>query len=147
MLETDEDLRAYGIDMTKLKPQVVAKLREKAAGYDDCIEVSMWLTYLVYQMAGAPAAPSSTSDFLARVFGPMRTATTLCEVCRLPLAFEMFEGAQRGRAIIETCHREPRQHSAGNVGFAHRECNIAQGARSVDEFYAWIRGILDRVGR
>jgi hypothetical protein len=52
-----------------------------------------------------------------------------------------------GAAVIETCHKNPRVHNADNVGFAHRECNIAQGAKTLDEFYAWIEGILDRARR
>jgi len=32
-----------------------------------------------------------------------------------------------------------------NVGFGHRECNIAQGAKTLDEFYQWIEAILARV--
>ena len=34
-----------------------------------------------------------------------------------------------------------------NVGFAHRDCNIAQGDKSLAEFYDWIKGILSRAGR
>ena len=44
MLASDEKLLQYEIDMRKLKPQVVAKLREKAASYDSCIRVAMALT-------------------------------------------------------------------------------------------------------
>lgn len=51
----------------------------------------------------------------------------------------------RGRAEIETGHRNPRLHNAENIGFAHRECNIAQGSKTLPEFYAWIRTILERV--
>ena len=41
-------------EMGSLKPQVVAKLREKAAVYETCIEVAKKLTWLVYQMPNAP---------------------------------------------------------------------------------------------
>jgi hypothetical protein len=34
MLKSDADLVLLGINMAKLKPQVVAKLREKAASYE-----------------------------------------------------------------------------------------------------------------
>ena len=56
----------------------------------------------------------------------------------------LFHAAQRGKAVVETCHLDPRSHSPKNVGFAHRECNIAQGNKSIDEFYDWISGILQR---
>ena len=36
-------------------------------------------------------------------------------------------------------------HNSDNVGFGHRECNIAQGNKSLDEFYSWIEGINTRV--
>jgi len=41
--------------------------------------------------------------------------------------------------------RDAREHNAENVGFAHRECNIAQGAKTLPEFYRWIAEILERV--
>lgn len=37
MMLDDDELLKYGLDMSKLKPRVVAKLREKAADYDSCI--------------------------------------------------------------------------------------------------------------
>jgi hypothetical protein len=57
------------------------------------------------------------------------------------------EEAKRGKALIETCHKNPRIHNADNVSLAHRECNIAQGSKTLDEFYAWIEGILERAGK
>jgi hypothetical protein len=68
------------------------------------------------------------------------------KVCRKNLSFALFSKAQRGKAEIETGHISPREHNAENVGFAHRECNIAQGNKTVQEFYNWIRGIIQRVG-
>ena len=55
--------------------------------------------------------------------------------------------AARGKAAIETCHKNPRMHNPDNVGFGHRECTIAQGAKTLDEFYEWIRDILGRANR
>lgn len=53
MMLSDEELLKYGLDMSKLKPGVIAKLREKAADYDSCILVAAKLTWLVYQMKNA----------------------------------------------------------------------------------------------
>lgn len=144
MLSPDDVLLKYGIDMSRLKPQVVAKLRDKAAPYDSCIQASMWLTYLVYQMGGAPECPCDLRDYLTGIFGGSATTPTCCTVCRQPLTFAMFGAARRGKAEIETSHKDPRQHAPGNVGFAHRACNIAQGPKTVEEFYDWIEAILRR---
>ena len=143
----DEELRALNINMAILKPGVVAKLRQKAASYEDCMEVAMKLTWGAYQMWGAPMPPPDIQAYLESFFGAMHTGTTLCMVCRLPLSFASFQEAQRGKAEIETAHRNPRAHNAENVGFAHRECNIAQGNKTLEEFYNWIAGILSRVPR
>lgn len=143
MLLPNEELLHYGINMEKLKPQVIAKLREKAADYDSCIQVAIKLTWLVYQMPGAPSPPEDLKAYLESHFGQMMY-TTNCGICLIPLHFKSFEGAQRGKAIIETCHLDPRQHSSNNVCFAHRECNIAQGNKTLQEFYAWIEGIIHR---
>lgn len=140
----DKQLLEYGIDMSKLKPEIVAKLREKAADYDSCISVAIKLTWLVYQMQDAPVAPDDIKEYLEDICGTMRPSSTVCEVCRLPIQFELFELAKRGKAVLETCHKNPRLHNSSNVGFAHRECNIAQGAKTLDEFYDWISGIIKR---
>ena len=131
--------------MSKLKPGVIAKLREKAADYDSCILVAAKLTWLVYQMENAPTPPEDIKSYLECLFGEMKPGSTLCVICRLPLDFNLFELAARGKAAIETCHKNPRMHNAENVGFGHRECNIAQGNKSLDEFYSWIEGIIERV--
>ncbi|MGH9429159.1 MAG: hypothetical protein ACRD2L_22990, partial [Terriglobia bacterium] len=73
--------------------------------------------------------------------------STTCLVCKAQLSFEDFAQARRGRAEIETAHASPRAHSSANIGFAHRHCNIAQGDKSLDQFYEWIRGILQRADR
>lgn len=147
MLLSDEELREYGLDMSQLRPGIVAKLREKAAPYEDCMQVAMKLTWLVYQMPDAPTPPDSIRRYLEGVFREMISGSTKCEVCLLPISFNSFSTAQRGKASIETCHKNPRVHNADNVGFAHRECNIAQGAKTLDEFYAWVEGILVRARR
>jgi hypothetical protein len=143
MLIPDKKLLTYGINMKQLKPQVIAKLREKAADYDSCIQVSIKLTWLVYQMPGAPIPPDSIKEYLESHFGLLNNITR-CSICLTELEFKLFHEAQRGKAIVETCHLDPRSHSPSNVGFAHRECNIAQGNKSIDEFYDWISGILHR---
>jgi hypothetical protein len=145
MLLSDEELLRYGIRMQDLKPQVIAKLREKAASYDACMEVAKKLTWLAYQMPDAPMPTTQTKAYLEAHFGPMTPNSTTCLVCRAPLSFTLFLNAVRGKAVIETGHRNPREHDAENVGFAHRECNIAQGAKTLPEFYRWIAEILERV--
>jgi hypothetical protein len=145
MLLPDDELEKYGVVMSKLKPQVVAKLREKAASYESCMEVAKKLTWLVYQMKGAPVPPPGIASYLEAYFGPMKQDSTTCTVCRLELPFDLFFKAMRGKAEVETGHTNPRVHDADNVGFAHRECNIAQGNKTLPEFYIWIRDILQRV--
>ena len=61
--------------------------------------------------------------------------------------FDLFHSAQRGKANLETCHLNPRIHDSQNVGFGHRECNIAQGNKSLEEFYDWVLGILIRANK
>lgn len=146
MLLPNKDLLSYGLDMNQLKPQVIAKLREKAADYDSCIQVAIKLTWLVYQMPNAPVPSDDIKAYLEAHFGTI-TNTTSCSICLTTLDFSLFHDAQRGKAIVETCHLDPRSHSAANVGFAHRECNIAQGNKSIEEFYDWIHGILERANR
>jgi hypothetical protein len=144
MLHTDEQLATYGINMSKLKPQVVAKLREKAAEYGSCMAVAVKLTGMAYCMPGAPEPPAEIAAYLGEVLGPLSADSTVCLVCREPLPFALFAEARRGKAEVETSHSNPRLHTPENVGFAHRACNIAQGNKTLDEFYAWIAGILAR---
>ena len=75
----------------------------------------------------------------------MTPNSTCCVICRLPLDYKLFSKAARGKAAIETCHKNPRIHNPENIGFGHRECNIAQGSKTLDEFYQWIADILVRV--
>jgi hypothetical protein len=147
MLRSDEELLALGVNMGALKPWVVSKLREKAAAYDDCMSAARYLTWLAYAMMGAPTPDNATRQYLEAEFGPIVVGATSCLVCRAPLDFALFHEARRGRAEIETAHALPRSHTAGNVGFAHRSCNIAQGDKSLEEFYDWIKTILERAGR
>lgn len=143
MLLDDAELLKHGINMADMKPQVIRKLRDKAADYASCIQVAMKLTWLTYQIPGAPEAPQVTRDFLEHLFGEF-SPPAQCPICLLPLDYSLFEQAQRGTALIETCHIDPRAHNADNVGFGHRHCNIAQGNKSLEEFYSWIEGILNR---
>ncbi|MCY3755714.1 MAG: hypothetical protein OXG99_16680 [Alphaproteobacteria bacterium] len=135
MLLPDKTLRdQFGINMSSLKPQVVSKLREKAATYEDCMAVAKKLTFLAYGMPSAPQPPSATVAYLEALFGTLVPNSTVCLVCEKPLSFTLFRDARRGKAEIETAHSNPRLHSPDNVGFAHRSCNIAQGPLSLEEF-------------
>ena len=146
MLLPDPELLGIGIDMAQLKPQVVAKLREKAAPYADCMAVAQKLTTLVYGMSGAPPAPGHITRQLEHLGVPLTSEVTRCLICSDILPFQLFSQAQRGKAEIETSHSDPREHTPGNVGFAHRDCNIAQGNRTLSEFYDWIHKILKNRG-
>lgn len=134
----------FGIHMDQLKPSVYAKLRDKAASYDDCMEVAKALTILAYNMPDVPEPDKQTKGYFQTIGLPLGEFKTTCIICKDVLNFDLFEGAQRGKANIETAHANPRLHEADNVGFAHRECNIAQGDKSLDEFYDWMSQILDR---
>ena len=147
MLLDDTALLSLGINMSALKPWVVAKLRQKAATYDDCMSTARYLAWSVYGMDGAPAIDAATKQYLEANFGAIVSGATGCLVCKAPLKFELFHSARRGKAEIETAHANPREHTPGNVGFAHRHCNIAQGDKDLDGFYDWITGILQRAGR
>lgn len=145
MLLSNEELRGFGIDLSTMKETVQLKLREKAATYEECMEVAAKLTWSVYGMNGAPESPNKIRLYLENRIGPLNQGLTSCIVCRDILSFESFHAAQRGRALIETAHANPRLHNPENVGFAHRECNIAQGSLGLDEFYEWIRSIIRRI--
>lgn len=144
MLLSDEELAALGLNMSSLKPGVVAKLREKAASYEDCMSSAQYLTFLAYGMQNAPDPDDYTRQYLEKRFGKLIKGFTSCLICKSPLDFNDFEDARRGRALIETAHALPRLHTPGNIGFAHRDCNIAQGNKSLPEFYNWMDGILSR---
>lgn len=146
MLLKDNELRKLGVNMSNLKPIVVSKLREKAATYEACMSVAQKLAWLTYGIQGCPDPPSPIREYLETLFGPVVPNTTTCLVCRKPIGFKLFEAAKRGKAEIETSHSNPRLHTIDNIGFAHRACNIAQGNKTLDEFYEWISEILLRVG-
>jgi hypothetical protein len=147
MLLSDNELQELGINMKALKPWVVAKLREKAATYADCMSAAQYLTWCAYGMANAPDPDDYTKKYLEANFGIINKGLTICLICRDQLDFSLFHSARRGKAEIETAHAQPRSHNAENIGFAHRNCNIAQGDKSLDDFYAWIGGILQRSGK
>lgn len=146
MLMSDETLeRVHGIPMAALSPIIQAKLREKAATYEDCMSVARRLTWSAYGMLNAPAPDERTRAYLESEFGAISQGATVCLVCRGQLDFDDFARARRGKAVLETAHAEPRAHNADNVGFCHRPCNIAQGDKSLNEFYDWIESILAKV--
>lgn len=145
MLLDDAELLKLNIDVSKLKPGVISKLRDKAATYDECMQVAAKLTWVAYQMEGAPTPDDYAKSYLEPRFGIMRPGSTQCVVCKDPISFGLFAKAVVGKAEIETAHKNPRLHNAENVGFAHRPCNIAQGNKTLSEFYVWIRKIIDHV--
>ena len=147
MQHSDAVLLKFGLNMKNLKQGVVAKLREKAANDEDCMSVAVKLTWLAYQMPHAPVCPKEIKDYLENRIAKMTPDSTTCIICKEPLSFSLFEKALRGKAEIETAHSNPREHNDVNVGFAHRECNIAQGNKTLNDFYDWIHGILIRVGK
>ncbi|MCI0701662.1 MAG: hypothetical protein L0241_11320 [Planctomycetia bacterium] len=147
MLLSDKQLGKLGVNISKLKPVVVSKLREKAATYEACMDVAKKLTWLAYGVAGCPLPPDPIRQYLEKLFGPIIAGSTTCLVCKGPLDYTDFAKAQRGKALIETSHSNPRLHTPDNVGFAHRDCNIAQGNKTLDEFYTWVADILRRTGR
>ena len=140
MLLSDEQLLTFNIDMASLSPIIQAKLREKAASFEDCMSVARRLTWSAYGVPGAPQCPADVRQGLEAEFGAIVGSSTVCLICRNPFEFEDFARARRGKAVIETAHSEPRRHDTANVGFAHRACNIAQGDKTLEEFYDWIRG-------
>lgn len=144
MMLSDAELLKLGVNMSALKPGIVAKLRDKAASYEDCMSSAQYLTHLVYCMDNAPDPDEYTKQYLETLYGPIHKGKTTCLICKHPLDFTDFSEARRGRAEIETAHAQPRLHTPGNVGFAHRDCNIAQGDKTLAEFYDWIAGILAR---
>lgn len=147
MLRSNAELKVLGIDMAGMERWVVAKLRDKKATYKNCMSVARRLAWCVYGMSGAPDPDISTKQYLEAEFGPIVKDSTGCLICKAPLDFALFRKARRGKAEIETAHAQPRAHTAGNVGFAHRHCNIAQGDKSLKEFYDWIKGILRRAAQ
>lgn len=144
MLLSDDELLAYGLKMRGLRPVIVAKLREKAARYEECMGCAVKLAHLAYGMANAPTPPPHIASHLTAACGSIVPGATHCLICREGLDFNAFARAVRGKAVIETSHKDPRLHSPSNIGFAHRDCNIAQGGKSLLEFYEWIEGILVR---
>jgi len=146
MLLSDEELLKLGIDMTRFSAVIVAKLREKAAQYTDCMQCAQKLTWLAYGMQNAPGPPDEIREYLEGLFGGIQEGSTTCLICLAPLDFHLFDKARRGKAEIETSHRNPRVHTPENIAFAHRDCNIAQGNKTLDEFYEWTARILRKAG-
>jgi len=144
LLPGHELLERYDIDLDLFREDVRAKLLEKAAPYEDCIRVAQKLTWLAYSMDKAPEPPPELRAYLEDLFGFIEVGTTTCLICRAPLDFTQFSLARRGKAELETAHSAPRAHNPENVGFAHRACNIAQGNKTLDQFYDWIAEILER---
>lgn len=145
LLEDDVLEKEFGIPMSTFSELIKSKLREKGASYDDCMSCARKLTLLAYNMKNAPQISNDLENYFQEL-GMWTTTRTTCLICKEYLDFNDFKLAQRGKAILETAHASPRQHNIDNVGFAHRTCNIAQGNRTLDDFYKWIEGILERNG-
>lgn len=146
-LLTVDELLAYGRDLSGLSEVVRRKLREKGAPYEECMGVAQALTHAVYRMTGAPEPPEDVRAYLEELLGPIEANSANCLICLEQLGFELFELARRGAAELDTAHSDPRLHTAGNVGFAHHRCNVAQGDRTIEEFYTWAEAMLRRAGR
>ena len=147
MMLSDRDLIRLGVPIQGLEDHVIQKLRAKSAPYGNCIRVAEYLTLQVYEMPDAPLCPDSLRVVLEEAIGrKLSRGTTTCLICKSPMSFELFELARRGKAEVETAHANPREHLPGNVGFAHRFCNIAQGDKDLEDFYTWVSGLLQRNG-
>lgn len=143
----DKELLAYGLDVRGLSDVIRKKLRQRAAGYEDCMSVAQALAHAVYRMTSSPQPPEPIRAYLEELLGPIERGTATCIICLEPLDFGLFALAKRGAAELDTAHRDPRLHTPANVGFAHHRCNVAQGDMTVDEFYDWVESILRRAGR
>lgn len=114
--------------------------------YSGCLAVAAELTIQAYEMAGAPDCPPELHRFLPRT--PIKD-DGLCPICRLSLNFADFAEAIRSLAAIDTDHLDPnleRRHVRENVAFVHHACNTTKGDRSIEEFVAWMVGVLERFG-
>ena len=87
MLLSDEQLLGLGINMSALKPLVVAKLRQKAATYDDCMSPARYLASSVYGMNGAPVPDEATRAYLEAYFGLIVKGRD--RLSRLPRSLEL----------------------------------------------------------
>lgn len=136
---SDEQLDELGFRFTSLSPSLQKKLRDKSADYDTCMCVARKLTHIFYGTQGV-YCPPDIQNSLELEFGSI--LPNQCVICGKAIQLDEFHDAIRGRAAIETSHLNPRFHSAENVGFAHRKCNIAQGEMTKCEFLNWISLIL-----
>lgn len=114
------------------------------ADYETCLMIAKRLTLYVYCTEGAPDCPDNIIKYLET---KPAINSYKCPICFLPILFSDFNKAKQSRAEIETGHLNPNAeyiHTPNNVCFVHRQCNIAQGERSISEFLEWIEGILKR---
>src|SRR3990172_11525733 len=81
MLLSDAELAKLGVNMKALKPWVVAKLRDKGAKYDDCMDAARKLAWLVYGMQNAPKPDDYTKRYLENHFGPIVRGSSPCLIC------------------------------------------------------------------
>ena len=99
-------------------------------------------------MMGAPVCPPEIERLLDKK--PTQN-NAKCPICNRPLNINDFGKAKWGKALIEMCHVLPLSehkvmHNYENMSWAHRECNIAQGEKSIPEFLVWISDILKAHG-
>lgn len=114
--------------------------------YPVCLVIAAELALQAYQMYGAPQCPDEAVQYLPRKPTPN---SAVCPICAMPLEFSEFDLAQQSKAAIDTDHLNPRlehRHVPGNVVFVHHLCNTTKGDRSVEEFEAWMLGVLTRHG-
>lgn len=122
--------------------------KKEYAAQEECFKVAQKLTRLIYEMAGAPKCPPEITKLLDKK--PICNSAK-CPICNGSLDINDFRKAKWGKALIEMCHVQPLSehkvmHNYKNMSWAHRECNIAQGEKSIPTFLKWISGILKSHG-
>lgn len=114
--------------------------------YEICLEIAREMTLQIYEMPDAPDCPPEIARFLPRE--PVR-GNYLCPICLEPIYVADFEEAKQSQAVIDTDHLNATLefcHVPGNVFFAHHDCNVRKGERSLKGFLDWVTELLERHG-
>lgn len=122
------------------------KITDKGASRDECLRVAIQLTREAYAMENAPEMPQELVDYFASI-SFRRTHEGRCLICHAPIDYNQFAEARVGTSTIQTVHSDPRVHTPGNASFGHKQCNVAQGDRTLEEYYDWMEEVLRSVGR
>lgn len=122
------------------------KITDKGASRDECLRVAIQLTREAYAMENAPEMPQELVDYFALI-SFRRTHEGRCLICHAPIDYNQFAEARVGTSTIQTVHSDPRVHTPGNASFGHKQCNVAQGDRTLEEYYDWMEEVLRSVGR